>query len=197
MLGNGDSIANFVLLGELDLLEEDRRRFNEYSGFPHRHSGLRVEPQIALKQADALLFRSDREHFDALGVGSVLLDRTFVVELVIRGGDGDILAAGLLHFGLDEARDHFLLNGVIALKTKDLIADLAELGNGAQGDQFALFLEPGQLGIDGDVHLRAAQGGLLGLGGVLVLGDDRQIRIIGGDHCVCNGQSHQEWTLKD
>ena len=106
-----------------------------------------------------------------------------MAELVIGGRDGDVVAAGLFDFGLDEAGDDFLLDGVISLKTEDLIADFAECGNGAEGDQLALFFQARELGVDGDVHLRPAQGGLLGTGGILKLGDDRQIRVVNSFEC--------------
>ena len=82
------------------------------------------------------------------------------------------------HLALDEARDHFLLNSVITLKPKDFIADLAEGRDGPEGDQLALLFQLGEFGVDGNVHLHAAQGGLLRFGCVLVLGDDGQIRVV-------------------
>jgi len=44
-----------------------------------------------------------------------------MAEFIIGRVIGDVFAAGLLHFGLDEDGDDFLFNRVISLKTKGFL----------------------------------------------------------------------------
>lgn len=169
----GATVADLVIAGEFDILEEDRRGFDEFTGFPEGQAGLGIEPEFAFEEADALFARIEFVDEDIAAVAGLLATE---LEAVVLGSDGDVLIglAAPVHFGGHVAGDDVLLDGAVAFAVDDVVLDDAIGHHGLAGFEFGAFAHVGKAGDEAGGHGDAA--GDVAFGDVEVAGE----RLIAG-----------------
>ena len=177
MRRDGDAVLKLEIVHELHLLQPHAGILHQLAPLLERHAGRGIQPQLAFEQAVALLLRCQFKHESAL-----LADGHpgFQAEFVVGGRDGHRILRRTVLFHLHIALDDLALHRFIAHELAQfLVEDLPQLGHRPQELHLALLLQLGDLGIDVDFHLRAAQGLPLPDAGVQELAYDRVVRVVG------------------